>query len=181
MSTELGVDAADLGVPGATDGPGPFESIIDRSRHPMVVATVSSRDGEPAGCLVGFHTRCSVEPPRYLVCLSTLNRTFEVASEVGTMAVHHLDAGDVDLARLFGEETGDEVDKFGGVAWSHGPGGAPVLLDVDSWWVGRIVATIPLGDHTGFVLDPIAGRAGADRAPFTADEAADFDAGHPTG
>lgn len=180
MSIESG-DDPEYRIAGATDGPGPFESITDRSRHPMVIATVSSIDGEAAGCLVGFHTRCSVEPARYLVCLSTRNRSFEVASEVDTMVVHHVDAGDVDLARWFGEETGDEVDKFAGVAWSRGPGGAPVLLDVDSWWAGRIVATIPLGDHTGFVLDPIAGRAGTDRAPFTADAAADFDAGHEAG
>ncbi len=145
----------------------------------MVVATVMSVGGEPAGCLVGFHSRCSIDPPRYLVCLSVENRTFEVASEAPAMAVHHLDAEDGAVARRFGEETGDEVDKFAGIGWSSGPAGTPVLDGVAGWWVGRIVERIPLGDHTGFVLEPVAGRVGPDRAPFTADRAADFEPGHP--
>ncbi len=156
-----------------------FEEIMARSRHPMVIATVLAARGEPAGCLVGFHTRCSLDPARYLVCLSTENRTFEVASEAATMAVHHLDAGDDATARWFGEQTGDEVDKFVGIAWSAGPGGAPVLDAVATWWEGRIVERIPFGDHSGFVLEPLAGHAGPDRPPFTADAAAGFEAGHP--
>ena len=165
--------------PGAVDGAGPLEEITDRSRHPMVVATVMSVDGEAAGCLVGFHTRCSIDPPRYMVCLSSENRTFEVASEAPAMAVHHLDAEDGAIARRFGEDTGDEVDKFAGIGWSTGPHGVPVLDGVASWWVGRIVERIHLGDHTGFVLEPVAGRVGPDRAPFTSDRAADFEPGHP--
>ncbi len=180
MSIESGDDPAHR-IAGSTDGPGPFESITDRSRHPMVIATVSSIDGEAAGCLVGFHTRCSVEPARYLVCLSTRNRTFEVASEVDTMVVHHVDAGDVDLARWFGEETGDEVDKFAGVAWSRGPA-APRCSSMStaggregSWRRSRWVIT----PGSCSIRSPAV--AGVDRAPFTAEAAADFDAGHEAG
>jgi flavin reductase (DIM6/NTAB) family NADH-FMN oxidoreductase RutF len=54
-----------------------------------------------------------------------------------------------------------------------------VLDGVASWWVGRVVERIHLGDHTGFVLEPVAGRVGPDRPPFTSDRAADFEPGRP--
>ena len=42
---------------------------------------VTAFDGrERAGCLVGFSTQCSIDPPRYLVCISTANHTARVAA-----------------------------------------------------------------------------------------------------
>lgn len=161
------------------DGPAPFEEITGRARHSMVIATVQPAGGEPAGCLVGLHTRCSIEPARYLVCLSVHNRTHDVASRAGFMAVHHIGVVHAELARWFGEETGDEVDKFAAVEWATGPGDVPVLGGVDDWWVGAVVERLRLGDHTGFVLDPVAGHAGAARAPFTSQDAAVLEPGHP--
>jgi flavin reductase (DIM6/NTAB) family NADH-FMN oxidoreductase RutF len=147
----------------------------------MVIVTVMSSTGEPERCLVGLHTRCSIRPARYLVCLSTVNRTHDAAAGADTMVVHHPATFDADLARLFGEETGDEVDKFADVAWTASPGGAPVLTDVASWWEGRVVDRIDLGDHTGFVLAPTAGHAGTTAPEFTSDDAAALDPGHPRG
>ena len=158
--------------------PTPFEEITVRTPHPMVIVT-SSSGGERHGCLVGFHTRCSIDPARYLVCLSPENRTFAVAADGDAVVVHHLGAHQEELARLFGEQTGDEVDKVSQCDWTPGPDGLPVLGDVDNWWAGLIVAHVTLGDHVGFVLEPFAGRVGDRHPPFTSDRAATFEAGHP--
>lgn len=161
-------------------GRGAFAHIVRRLDYPMVVVTAQSDDG-PAGCLVGFSTQCSIDPPRYLVCLSEKNRTERVASRVDVLAVHFLAANAVDLARVFGEQTTDETDTFSRCRWRSGPGGAPILDDCRWWFVGAILKRRPLGDHVGFLLEPIAGQD-ADPGPgpgLMFQQVEGLDPGHP--
>jgi flavin reductase (DIM6/NTAB) family NADH-FMN oxidoreductase RutF len=123
--------------------------------YPMVVVTAHTEEG-PAGCLVGFGTQCSIDPPRYLVCLSDKNRTERVASHAEVLAVHFLTADDVDLARVFGEQTTDDTDTFSRCGWHLGPRGAPILDACARWLVGAILERRPLGDHVAYVLQPVA-------------------------
>lgn len=124
----------------------------------MLIVTCEAA-GERAGCLVGFATQTSIDPPRFLVCISRRNRTFRIASQARTLIVHLVDERAADLAELFGGESGDEIDKFAQVASRRGPGGAPRLERLPSWFAGRVLERIPLGDHTGFLLEPIEGAA----------------------
>jgi flavin reductase (DIM6/NTAB) family NADH-FMN oxidoreductase RutF len=144
----------------------------------MFIATTAAC-GERAGCLVGFATQCSIHPARLLVCVSDKNRTHRVLeSGADAMVVHVVPEGAGHLVELFGGETGDEEDKFTRAAWSEGPEGIPVLDECASWFAGRIVATIPFGDHVGRVLDPFDGRAGYEGRPFPFSRAKHVDPGH---
>jgi flavin reductase (DIM6/NTAB) family NADH-FMN oxidoreductase RutF len=138
-----------------------FQRLVAQLDYPMFIATVAA-DGERAGCLVGFATQCSIHPARMLVCLSVRNHTFRVAQRADVLAVHFLSRRHLGLAKLFGEETGDEVDKFARCEWAPGPDGVPVLAGVKGWVAGRVLARLPAGDHTAFVLEPLAGEAGDD-------------------
>lgn len=120
----------------------------------MYVVTATS-GGERAGCLVEFASPCSIDPPHFVAWLSTANRTYAVAREARYLTVHVLGRGQRDLAELFGEETGDTVDKFARTAWRPGREGSPVLSDVRTWFTGRIERVLPGGDHVGFVLLPV--------------------------
>ena len=121
---------------------------------PMFVATVDV-DGERSGCLVGFGTQCSIDPVRFLVCISRTNHTAPLAARAEVMAVHVLGADQRDLAELFGGETGDEVDKFAGIGWRPGPGGVPIIDGCPGWLAGRVLDRYELGDHTGYLLEPV--------------------------
>jgi flavin reductase (DIM6/NTAB) family NADH-FMN oxidoreductase RutF len=160
----------------------PFERFVGGLDYPVFVVTAAAPDGERAGCLIGFATQCSIDPPRFLVCLSVKNRTYEVARQAEFLAVHVLADDDRDTAELFGGETGDDVDKLSQVRWHAGPGGAPLLDGADAWFTGRILDVIDLGDHAGFVLEPLEAEADdgtdADRL-LTFQDAKDIDAGHP--
>ena len=136
-----------------------FQDLVSQLDYPMLVVTAGAA-GERSGCLVGFHTQCSLDPVRYLVCISRANHTFGVAGTSTHLGVHVLDRSDRSLAALFGEETGDEVDKFAACRW-HDVRGVPVLDDVPAWFVGRVLDRAPLGDHVGYVLEPV--EAHADR------------------
>jgi flavin reductase (DIM6/NTAB) family NADH-FMN oxidoreductase RutF len=122
----------------------------------MFIVTALGRDGERAGCLIGFATQCSIMPPRFLACISKENRTFDVVLEAETVVVHFLGRAQLPLAELFGGQTGDEVDKFKLCEWAPGPEGVPVLADAPGWFAGRVLDRHDLGDHVGLWLDPIA-------------------------
>jgi flavin reductase (DIM6/NTAB) family NADH-FMN oxidoreductase RutF len=160
----------------------PFERIAATISSPVVIVTTHNGD-DVAGCLVGFSTQCSIEPRRELVCLSKANRTYEVARTARAIVVHVLHAATHDrtLARLFGEETGFETDKFAQCTWRLGPDGVPVLDGCD-WFTGTIVEQVDLGDHVGFVLD-VTDHGEAHRAhePYLAfPDVRDLDPGNPT-
>lgn len=141
---------------------------------------VTGRAGEePVGCLVGFATQCSIEPPRFLICLSEKNHTYRAVEGAQTLAVHVIPEDRVDLARLFGGETQDETDKFSRCAWAAGPEGLPILGDCPRWFAGRVVDVHRLGDHVGFVLDPFAASADGDSRGFLSfQETKSIDPGH---
>src|SRR5580692_6874769 len=91
--------------------------VLARLEYPMVIVTAAA-DGERSGCLVGFHTQCSIDPLHYLVCISEVNHTAKVAARAPALGVHFLAEDDRELAGLFGEQTGDGVDKFAECEWS---------------------------------------------------------------
>ncbi|MBW3619127.1 MAG: flavin reductase family protein [Actinobacteria bacterium] len=132
--------------------------ILTELDYPMAVVTTASAD-ERSGCLVGFMTQCSVDPPRFVVFLSDKNHTYTTALDADGLGVHFLHHDQRDLARLFGATSGDWSDKFDRCRWREGPLGVPVLEDVRHWVVGEITERVLGGDHVGFVLRPVAARA----------------------
>lgn len=151
--------------------------LVSRLDYPMFIVTATN-GRELAGCLVGFATQCSIDPPRFLVCLSDKNRTFRVADEADLVVVHVVPADGEQLAELFGSQTGDEVDKFASCAWHPGPGGAPVLDACRSWFAGRILDRVPTGDHWALVLDPVEAHGDERERPFTFSRARRIEPGH---
>lgn len=130
-------------------------SVLTSLDYPMAVVTTAS-DEERAGCLVGFITQCSVDPPRLMVYLSVKNHTYTTALDADGLGVHFLRHDQRDLAELFGGTSGDWTDKFDRCRWREGPMGVPVLEDVRHWVVGEITERVLGGDHVGFVLRPVA-------------------------
>ena len=131
-----------------------FHHLVGDLDYPMLIVTAAA-DGRRAGCLVGFSTQCSIGPARFVVFISKKNFTFGVARQADHLAVHLLSKRHHDISVLFGETTGDDHDKFADVPWHTGPGGAPVLDDIGTWFVGRVVDHLDGGDHLGFVLEPV--------------------------
>ena len=83
--------------------------LVARLDYPMFVAT-GHHDGEDSGCLIGFATQCSIEPFRFLACISDANHTYRIARDadchrrfVGSRAASHIDdhpsIGDLDISR----------------------------------------------------------------------------------
>jgi flavin reductase (DIM6/NTAB) family NADH-FMN oxidoreductase RutF len=164
MSTDLDTDA--------------FTAGLD---YPMYIVTAASTGGDEtslSGCLVGFATQCSISPVRFMVCLSKQNHTYRVARNASMLGVHAPGAGQQELAALFGENTGDEVDKFSACNWHEGPGGVPVLTDCPRRMIADVLDRFDLGDHVGFLLAPSQMESDPGTDPLQFSQVRDLDAGH---
>ena len=155
-----------------------FERIVARFDSQMFVVT-ARHGASSAGCLIGFATQCSIAPARFLVCLSKQNATARVAARAEMLVVHPLRRHQHELARLFGEETGEEIDKFAHCQWHPGPAGTPILDGCD-WFAGNVVDRVDLGDHIGHVLEITDGAEleTASPGPLGFQAVRDLDAGH---
>ena len=132
----------------------PFAEVVADLDYPMAVVT--GRVGEEmSGCLVGFASQCSIDPPLVMVWISKANHTHAVALSSEHLAVHWLSSAERELAQVFGSTTGDIVDKFSYCRWRPGAGGVPVIEQCGRWFVGRVLERYATGDHTAFLLDPV--------------------------
>src|SRR3954469_17100283 len=107
-----------------TDATKTFLRLAGSFDYPVFIATMTDGDRR-GGCVVGFATQTSLDPARFLACVSRANRTFELAQDVDAIAVHAVPCEAIELVELFGGKTGDEIDKFERCTWSTGPRGLP--------------------------------------------------------
>lgn len=162
----------------AVDVRGTFGELVGELDYSMFIVT--ARAGEQrAGCLVGFGTQSSIDPPRFLVCLSRKNHTYRVANGSEALAVHFVPRKAQELAELFGGHSGDDVDKFARCAWEAGPRGLPILQECGNWFVGRVLERLDLGDHVGFLLEPVAAHREGSQQHFEFHRAKTITPGHP--
>jgi len=153
-----------------------FERLVATLDYPLYVVTTAV-DERPTGCLIGFATQCSIHPPRFLACISKKNHTLLPARQAAVVAVHVVERNDKRIAELFGGETGDEVDKFARVSW-HFAHGVPILDACRRWFAGSVLEQIDLGDHVGFLLEPIDTEQRAASEQLTFQQARDIEPGH---
>jgi flavin reductase (DIM6/NTAB) family NADH-FMN oxidoreductase RutF len=162
--------------PGRADSA--FDAIMEPLDPPLVIVTTAAAD-ERAGCLVGFHGQCSIEPRRYCVWLSRANHTYRVALRSQHLAIHFLTAADITLAERFGGLTGDRTDKFAGLDVVPGPGDVPLLRQCGSWLaVLRTGQPGDGGDHACMITAPVAVHGGRPFEPLRLSAARHIVPGH---
>ncbi len=162
-----------------SDSPEDLSAFFDQVDYPYYVVTVRAPDADMSGCLAGFVTQCSIEPPNFLVCISKVNHTLAVAERSPGMGLHLLGSDQSALARLFGEETGDVVDKFSSVDWRLGSTGAPLLVDSAVSMEGQVLGHFSVGDHEAFLVRAVRAVAGEHTGLLTYRSAPPLEPGHP--
>ena len=153
-----------------------FGDLLSSLNYPLFIVTAAAGERRE-GCVIGFATQTSVDPGRFLACLSRENRTYRIARHAEALAVHFAPRDDEQLVELFGGETGDEIDKFARCEWHQGPHATPILAGCPSWFVGVILSRHDLGDHMGCLLEPIEARCEPGELLYFQD-VKDIDPGH---
>lgn len=163
---------------GRADTDRAFHHLVAGIDYPMFIVTTEA-DGERSGCLVGFMTQGSIDPARLVVMLSKNNHTYRVAQHATELVVHFLHKGNHALSELFGEETGDEIDKFDRCAWSRVDGvGPPVLGGTRGFAAGPILARMDAGDHVAHLIEVAAARVDGDGSQLAFSMVKDMKPGH---
>jgi flavin reductase (DIM6/NTAB) family NADH-FMN oxidoreductase RutF len=145
---------------------------------PVFIVTAAT-EGRHSGCVVAFASEVSIDPPRFLACVSRANATFPVAMAAARLAVHAVTQAERGLAELFGGETGDEIDKFSRCEWVAAEDGTPILTACPAWFLGTVVARVDLGDHVGCVLHPERWHGEGPLDQLTVHDLAALEPGHP--
>ncbi len=156
-----------------------IDGLTATTNYPLYVATVSSSEAH-SGCLAGFVTQCSINPPRFIVCISKANHTNLVVDKQSSICLHLLGSGQQAMAELFGSLTGDDIDKFDHCEWTSGTTGVPVLSHCAAWMEGAIRQSFDVGDHIAHVIDPVDGGLGDQDGLLTLKAAPNIDPGHPS-
>lgn len=155
-----------------------FNGLMRSLDPPLIVVTTAVGD-ERGGCLVGFHTQSSLDPGRYCVWLSKANHTYRLALRATHLGIHFLAEDQLPLAERFGTLSGDDVDKFDGLAMTNDASEIPLLMDAANRIVVRREALLDEGaDHVYVTTEPIAAETSGSFRPLRLSAAANLVPGH---
>lgn len=114
----------------------------------IAIATVTGRDGKPHGLTVNSFTSVSLHPPLVLICVAHQAATHGPFASAASFAINILHVGQQELSARFASS---HPNRFDGVAWSVGAGGAPILTGSLAVLECETKERIEAGDHTMFL------------------------------
>jgi 3-hydroxy-9,10-secoandrosta-1,3,5(10)-triene-9,17-dione monooxygenase reductase component len=109
-----------------------------------VAFVTAAPNGQPAGLIVNSLTSVSLEPPMVSFCPSRDSLTWSRMRRTGRFGVNLLGRQHERFA-IRAAPAG--ADRFAGLDWELGPGGAPLVTDALASLECEIVAEHPAGDH----------------------------------
>ena len=117
---------------------------------PTGVAVVTARDGagDPIGVTISSFNSVSMDPPLILWSLALRAASLSDFRAAGHFAVNVLSERQAELPRIFSSPV---RDRFDGLEWSDGLGGAPVLKGCAAVFECRTYAQYDGGDHEIFI------------------------------
>jgi 3-hydroxy-9,10-secoandrosta-1,3,5(10)-triene-9,17-dione monooxygenase reductase component len=110
-----------------------------------VAFVTAAPDGEPAGLIVNSLTSVSLQPPLVSFCPSRSSLTWSRMRRARRFGVNVLGSHHEGFAQ---RATPPGADRFAGLDWELGRGGAPMLTDALASLECEIVAEHPAGDHS---------------------------------
>lgn len=125
-----------------------LRNALGRFATGVAIVTAIDRDGNPVGLTVNSFSAVSLEPPLVLWCLDNGSHNLEAFRHARHHAIHILAADQQDLSNRFATWP---ADRFAGLPWQRGIGGAPLLSGCcASFEVANDTAHLA-GDHTVFI------------------------------
>ncbi len=124
-------------------GPRSFRDALGRFATGVAFVTAAP-EGKPVGLIVNSLTSVSLEPPLIAFSPSRSSLTWMRMRREGRFAVNVLGREHERFARRAAPAG---ADRFAGLDWQPGRGGAPLLTDALATLECEIVAEHPAGDH----------------------------------
>ena len=110
----------------------------------ITVVTTTGPQGEPIGMTVNSFASVSLTPPLVLWSVGNHANSFALFSNAKHYAVHILYKQQESISALFASRG---EDKFGGLNWTTGVAGSPILPDFAVCFQCTMEHVYPGGDH----------------------------------
>jgi len=110
----------------------------------VTVMTACGADGQQVGVTANSFNSVSLDPPLILWSIDKRSGSYPVFRDASHFAVNILAADQIELSNRFARPA---EDKFAGLAWQTGAGGAPLLEDCAARFVCERHAQHDGGDH----------------------------------
>lgn len=125
-----------------------LRNALGRFATGIAIVTAIDPDGHPIGLTVNSFSAVSLQPALVLWCLDNSSHNLEAFRKASHHAINILSAEQQDLSNRFATWP---VDRFAGLPWQAGAGGAPLFpACCASFEVANETAHLA-GDHTIFI------------------------------
>jgi flavin reductase (DIM6/NTAB) family NADH-FMN oxidoreductase RutF len=125
-----------------------FRAALGMFATGVTIVTARDADGNPVGITANSFNSVSLDPPLVLWSLARGAASMAVFEQGSHYAINILASGQRALAERFGRRS---VNRFAGVSFSPGAGGAPVIEGAAAVFQCRNRSRYEEGDHVIFV------------------------------
>lgn len=125
-----------------------LRNALGRFATGIAIVTAIDPDGHPIGLTVNSFSAVSLEPALVLWCLDNGSHNLEAFRRASHYAINILSAAQQDLSNRFATWP---ADRFVGLHWQPGCGGAPVFPDCCATFEAANETRYLAGDHTVFI------------------------------
>jgi flavin reductase (DIM6/NTAB) family NADH-FMN oxidoreductase RutF len=158
-SRPSGGHPSDRVEPDVTPDLAAFRQSFRRHAAGVAIITALTPDGTPVGFTATSLASLSAVPPLATFNIARSASSWPAIAETDRVVIHMLGVRNRDVAEKL---AGDNALRFDGDHWYRGPYGLPVIKDVTSWMVGRIVERIPVHNNAVVVVQIEEGQVGED-------------------
>ncbi|MFJ8894031.1 flavin reductase family protein [Leifsonia sp. NPDC102414] len=152
---------ADRVEPDVTPDLTAFRQSFRRHAAGVAIITALSPDGTPVGFTATSLASLAAVPPLATFNIARSASSWPAISETDRVVIHMLGVRNRAVAEKL---AGDNALRFDGDHWYPGPHGLPVIKDVTSWMVGRIVERVSVHNNAVVVVQIEDGEVGDDDA-----------------
>ncbi|MBT9522924.1 MAG: flavin reductase family protein [Dechloromonas sp.] len=125
-----------------------LRNALGRYATGVTIVTAIDPDGHPIGLTVNSFAAVSLDPALVLWCLDNKSHNLEAFRKATHHAINVLAADQQDLSNRFATWP---ADRFVGLPWQAGAGGAPIFPGCCATFEMAKVTEHAAGDHTIFV------------------------------
>ena len=125
------------------------------------LAAISTRYGDVSNAQIAVAiTSASIVPqrPRLIAQIYHTNFTHGLIAASGVLAINFLESSQLPLIWQLGMRSGRDGNKLGGLGYSTGVTGSPLLEGCYGFLDCRVVNAMDGGDMTAFLVEAVAGR-----------------------
>jgi flavin reductase (DIM6/NTAB) family NADH-FMN oxidoreductase RutF len=125
-----------------------LRNALGRFATGVAIVTAIDSEGHPIGLTVNSFSAVSLEPALVLWCLDNASHNLAAFRQASHHVINILSAEQMDLSNRFATWP---IDRFVGLNWHAGLGGAPVFPDCCATFEVANTTQQVAGDHTIFI------------------------------